>query len=577
MSKIESISAKNYKGFGSLDLAIKPITILLGSNSCGKSSIINLLLMLTQSIDTQEELLSPLRINGPLVGLGEPDNIVRDRNEKNTLSITIKIKNDEPDIFDESFLYTKDDFVTYINHFISRLYQENKKAFELSGDIYNITDFTDFSDFSDFSDSTDFTDTPKINNKKYYSIISANLRKIRELGGAHKLSYPNRSVKEYFIDSKMQRTSDSLSILDTISNKKITPKTFSYSISLNKESKNKLSINYFEIKNESNEKIIMLEKTGSRNSYKLTSDIFDNKIINNSKKDIVANLRVNSLLPGKKYNERMNYYSPTLMISKNPVASIITRIIDQCSSTLQQAINKSTILHVSPLRAFPQRYYLLDKTIRRTELDTSNGTELAEILKRNQDILGRINKLLQDFNLVMKIDNINDVIHKITVVQDGVDLEITDVGFGISQVIPILVQAFISPPGSITIIEQPEIHLHPKMQAWLIDALIEESLNSEKRFIIETHSEAIIRRIRRRIVESSFSLQDNDVIIYDIQKDETNCSFLKEIEIKPNGDIVWPDGFLDVEIEDLQSIQKAKRDMALKELMVTSTTAEGGK
>ncbi|MNZ92238.1 hypothetical protein D3C78_1112560 [compost metagenome] len=157
------------------------------------------------------------------------------------------------------------------------------------------------------------------------------------------------------------------------------------------------------------------------------------------------------------------------------------------------------------------------------------------------------------------------------------DLEITDVGFGISQVIPILVQAFISPPGSITIIEQPEIHLHPKMQAWLIDALIEESLNSEKRFIIETHSEAIIRRIRRRIVENSCNLQDNDVIIYDIQKNETNCSFLKEIEIKPNGDIVWPDGFLDVEIEDLQSIQKAKRDMALKELMTTSTIAEGGK
>lgn len=565
MSKIESISAKNYKGFGSLDLAIKPITILLGSNSCGKSSIINLLLMLTQSIDTQEELLSPLRINGPLVGLGEPDNIVRDRDEKNTLSITIKIKSDEPDIFDEPFEYTKDDFITYVNHFISRLYQENKKAFESSSDTYHFPDFTDI------------TDTSKTNNKKYYSIISTNLRKIREWGGVHRLSYPNRNVKEYFIDSKMQRTSDSLSILDTISNKQITPKTFNYSISLNKESKNKLSVNYFEIKNESDETIIMLEKSGGRNSYKLTSDIFDNKVLNNSKKDIVANLRVNSLLPSKKYSERMHYYSPMLMISKNPVASIITRIVDQCSSRLQQAINKSTILHVSPLRAFPQRYYLLDKTIRRTELDTSNGTELAEILKRNQDILGRINKLLQDFNLVMKIDNINDVIHKITVVQDGVDLEITDVGFGISQVIPILVQAFISPPGSITIIEQPEIHLHPKMQAWLIDALIEESLNSEKRFIIETHSEAIIRRIRRRIVESSFSLQDNDVIIYDIQKDETNCSFLKEIEIKPNGDIVWPDGFLDVEIEDLQSIQKAKRDMALKELMATSTTAEGGK
>jgi predicted ATPase len=265
------------------------------------------------------------------------------------------------------------------------------------------------------------------------------------------------------------------------------------------------------------------------------------------------------------------------LISKNPVANIITRIVDQCSMSLQEAVNKSTILHVSPLRAFPQRYYLLDKTILRTELDTSNGTELAEILKRNQPILTRINKLLRTFNLEMKVDNINDVIHKITVVQDGVSLEITDVGFGISQVIPILVQAFISPSGSITIIEQPEIHLHPRMQAWLVDALIEEALKRNKRFIIETHSEAIIRRIRRRVVENSFDLQDNDVIIYDIQKDENDCSFLKEIEIKPNGDIIWPDGFLDVEIEDLQSIQKAKRDMALKQLMANAEANEGRK
>ena len=555
MSKIESISAKNYKGFGSLDLSIKPITVLLGSNSCGKSSIINLLLMLTQSIDTQEELLSPLRINGPLVGLGEPDNIIRDRDESNILSISINMKIDEPGLFDEPFGFSKDEFLSYIHHFTVRLYQDNKSVFESNIDAYN---------FSGYGD------TLKINNKNSYSLVSSTLRKIRELNINNKLTYPNKNIKEYFINSKMQRTLDSLMILDTISKKTITPKTFEYSICLNKESKSKLSINHFKIIDEGGNTIIKLEKTGNRNSYKVTSDIIDNSILNNSKKDIIESLRVNSLIPGRRINERAYFYSSMQMISKNPVASIVTRIIDECSVTLQDAINKSTVLHVSPLRAFPQRYYLLDKTILRTELDTSNGTELAEILKRNQPILTRINKLLQTFNLQMKVDNINDVIHKITVIQDGVELEITDVGFGISQVIPILVQAFISPRGSITIIEQPEIHLHPKMQAWLIDALIEESLSSKKRFIIETHSEAIIRRIRRRVVESTYNIKDSDVIIYDIQKDKNKCSFLQEIELKANGDIAWPDGFLDVEIEDLQSIQIAKRNMALKMLKENS-------
>lgn len=126
MPSINSISAKNYKGFGSLDLTIKPLTVLLGSNSCGKSSIINLILMLTQSIDTQEELLSPLRINGSLVGLGEPDNIIRGRDEKNILDISISI-DDKHDNNSSSYDYSwmtldtcREEFLSYLSHFISK-------------------------------------------------------------------------------------------------------------------------------------------------------------------------------------------------------------------------------------------------------------------------------------------------------------------------------------------------------------------------------------------------------------------------------------------------------------------------
>ncbi|MBQ4677008.1 AAA family ATPase [Aeromonas hydrophila] len=554
MSKIESISAKNYKGFGNLELSIKPITVLLGSNSCGKSSIINLLLMLTQSIDTQEELLSPLRINGPLVGLGEPDNIIRDRNEENILEITIKIKNDDNphsiENIDYSLGFTKDEFITYVDHFTNRIFSENKKSLEIQFQQAQMGHNEDIFEVS---------------NRKLYSYITSNIRKIRNYEYSNKIQYSHKGVKDYFVSSTFQRTLDALDIFDAVEIKSIRPKSYNYTISLNKESKNKLSILSLKIINEAGEAILHFRRPNLRGTFEITSDVIDNKILKNSKKDILENININSLVPSKKLNERHFYYTSFHVLSKNPAATIIAKIIDQCSYQLQDAINKSTILHVSPLRAFPQRYYLLDKTILRTELDTSNGTELAEILKRNQPILTRINNLLQDFNLVMKVDNINDVIHKITVVQDGVDLEITDVGFGISQVIPILVQAFISPPGSITIIEQPEIHLHPRMQAWLVDALIEESLSSNKRFVIETHSEAIIRRIRRRVVESTYSIKESDVIIYDIQKDEKNCSFLQEIELKANGDIAWPDGFLDVEIEDLQSIQIAKRNMALKE------------
>ncbi|MEL3918162.1 AAA family ATPase [Aeromonas enteropelogenes] len=566
MYEVKQITATNYKGFGHLELSIKPITVLLGANSCGKSSTINLVLMLTQSIDTQEEMLSPLRINGSLVGLGEPDNIIRNRNEENILGISISI--DRMKDYDQSsdypWLYELDtsraEFLSYVSHFVSRLIQENSSLSK----ILSVKDIV----------SPNETDPHKI-----YNSISNTLKKVREVDKNSKLNFPHKGIKEYFTLSKFQRTTDILSIIDTIKSSSIKPKSFHYSIRLNKERKNKLSILSLKILNEHNQIILEISIPKPGGSAKITSDIIDNKILNNSKKDILENINANNLAFIKKHSERLYYSSTLSILTKNPVASFITWLIESCSYQLQQAMNKNNILHVSPLRAFPQRYYLLDKTILRTELDTANGTELAEILKRNTSILDRINKLLKAFDLKVRVDNINDVIHKITVVQDGVELEITDVGFGISQVIPILVQAFISPAGSITIVEQPEIHLHPKMQAWLTDALIQEALTYNKKFIIETHSEAIIRRIRRRVVERAFNLHESDVIIYDIQKDDNKCSFLNEIEIKPNGDIVWPEGFLDIEIEDQQSIQKAKRKMAMetlaKQIEKSNTSGEG--
>lgn len=89
--------------------------------------------------------------------------------------------------------------------------------------------------------------------------------------------------------------------------------------------------------------------------------------------------------------------------------------------------------------------------------------------------------------------------------RDWVDLP--DVGFGISQVLPVLVQCFYAPPGSIIIMEQPEIHLHPSAQSALADVMIdainsrEDGIDRNVQLIIETHSEHFLRRLQRRIAE----------------------------------------------------------------------------
>jgi hypothetical protein len=86
-------------------------------------------------------------------------------------------------------------------------------------------------------------------------------------------------------------------------------------------------------------------------------------------------------------------------------------------------------------------------------------------------------------------------------------VDLPDVGFGISQVLPVLVQLFYAPANSIIIMEQPEIHLHPKAQALLADVMIDAIKARESggdrniQLIIETHSEHFLRRLQRRIAE----------------------------------------------------------------------------
>lgn len=127
-----------------------------------------------------------------------------------------------------------------------------------------------------------------------------------------------------------------------------------------------------------------------------------------------------------------------------------------------------------------------------------------------------------------------------------------DVGIGISQVLPVLVMAYAS-RDKLLAMEQPEIHLHPALQAELADVFVESALGNRKNtFILETHSEHLILRLLRRIRETtdgslpagSIPLRPEDVcVLYiDPQGDSSN---VVELPIAPDGDFSrqWPDGF----------------------------------
>lgn len=120
---------------------------------------------------------------------------------------------------------------------------------------------------------------------------------------------------------------------------------------------------------------------------------------------------------------------------------------------------------------------------------------------------------------------------------------IADVGFGASQVLPILVEGLAMTKGNTLILEQPEIHLHPKMQMDMADFLIAIARQG-KHLIIETHSDHIINRMVRRAVEDQ-SLRDM-LGIYFIEKNQSNCSELTEVYIDEDiGIDKAPQGFFD--------------------------------
>ena len=142
---------------------------------------------------------------------------------------------------------------------------------------------------------------------------------------------------------------------------------------------------------------------------------------------------------------------------------------------------------------------------------------------------------------------------------DWVDLP--DVGFGISQVLPVLVQCFYAPAGSIIIMEQPEIHLHPSAQSALADVMI-DAINAREngkdrniQLIIETHSEHFLRRMQRRIAEDVVSQEKVSAYFANITKTPAT---LDPLQIDIFGNIQnWPENFFGNEMGDITEQAKA--------------------
>lgn len=189
------------------------------------------------------------------------------------------------------------------------------------------------------------------------------------------------------------------------------------------------------------------------------------------------------------------------------------------------------IKHVSPLRKEPSRFYVYTDDSLNTGLAGENtiqviqnaaklSTSFLEPPVNDEFVFHSKYKGAYDF-LQMWLDYLGlgkietrNIEELLKAQLDG--FNIADVGFGVSQVLPILVEGILLNGRQTLLIEQPEIHLHPKAQMAMADFLIASAYKS-KNLIVETHSDHIINRILRRVLEHPESDLGKFVKIYYVE------------------------------------------------------------
>ena len=135
------------------------------------------------------------------------------------------------------------------------------------------------------------------------------------------------------------------------------------------------------------------------------------------------------------------------------------------------------------------------------------------------------------------------------------DVLITDVGFGVSQILPAIVLCYYAPEGSIIILEQPEIHLHPAVQAGLADVFIDAVNTRNIQIIFESHSEHLLKRLQRRIAEQKIGPETTALYFCE---SNNGSSSLTPLDVDLYGKILnWPKDFFGNQFEEIALTTKA--------------------
>jgi predicted ATPase len=249
-------------------------------------------------------------------------------------------------------------------------------------------------------------------------------------------------------------------------------------------------------------------------------------------------------------------------------------LLSDLESAFEEQIDN--VFYLGPLRVYPQRDYLWARS-RPRDVGQRGEKAIDAILaatiaheQRNRVKKGRLRPfqemiaywleqmgLIDDFQVSEIAEGSNRWQAKVRVKRNGTEALLTDVGFGISQVLPVVTLLQYVPEGATVILEQPEIHLHPLAQASLADLIINAAQNRNVQVIIESHSEHLLLRLQRRIAEQELSSEDIKIYFCHALDDGTSC--LSELEVDMFGTIKsWPEHFMGDAFGETFATEKAR-------------------
>ncbi|BAY43618.1 hypothetical protein SAMD00079811_11980 [Scytonema sp. HK-05] len=258
----------------------------------------------------------------------------------------------------------------------------------------------------------------------------------------------------------------------------------------------------------------------------------------------------------KFYKCEFKGFIPTKFTEKNTIKNL----------SINFQIEQIDVDYIGSFRILPERYFYLTGQTQFRDIGVTGENAYAMLgiskLKKDDELYKNVGKWYREHfdGWELKVDDRDKKpLIQILLSKNDTDVNIVDVGQGMNQALPLVVRANVTDrPDSMIVLEQPELHLHPAAHGDLAELFAKSAKENNQTFIIETHSENILLRLRKLIVENDFGFTKDDVVIYWLEDAEFKGQELMEITIDEDGVLSdWRDGVFDEGLKEILEMQKA--------------------